>query len=230
MDHQILISKLEHYVIRRIPFNWFKSYLTKRHQFVEINNAQSETLFNECGVPQGSVLGPLLFLIYTNKLLKGTNYSDIYHFADDTNLLCSSKSLKEINKKINFDLKNIVHWLKTNKISLNTNKTEIILFKTKKIDIKKHMNFRTSGQKTNIVKEAKYLGLMLDQHLTFKQHMYTIKLKLNTASSLLAKIRYHVDSRLLKTVYSAIFEPHFRYDCQLWEQAQTQIIKNIEIN
>ena len=115
-----------------IPLNWFKSYLTKRRQFVEINNARSETLINEYGVPQGSVLGPLLFLIYINDLHNATNYSDIHHFADDTNLLYSSKSLKDINKKINFDLKNIVHWLRANKISLNTSKTEIILFRTKK--------------------------------------------------------------------------------------------------
>ena len=87
---------------------------------------------NECGVPQGSVLGPLLFLIYINDLHNATNYSDIHHFADDTNLLYSSKSLKNINKKINFDLKNSVHWLRAHKISLNTGKTEIILFRTKK--------------------------------------------------------------------------------------------------
>ena len=139
MDHQILISKLEHYGIRGIPLNWFKSYLTKRRQFVEINNAQSETLFNKYGVPQGSVLRPLLFLIYINDIHSATNYSDIHHFADDTNLLYSSKSLKDINKKINFDLKNIVHWLRANKISLNTSKTEIILFRTKKNRYRKNI-------------------------------------------------------------------------------------------
>ena len=81
------------------------------------------------------------------------------------------------------------------------------------------MNFRISGQKINIVKEAKYLGLKLDQHLTFKQHMHAIKLKLNRVNRLLAKIRYHVDSKLLKRIYSAIFESHLRYP-QLWGQTQ----------
>ena len=104
VDHQILISKLEHYGIHGIP----------------LNNAQSETFFNEYGVPQGSALGPLLFLIYINDLHDATNYSDIHHFADDTNLLYSSKSLKDIHNKINFDLKSLVHWLRVNKISLNT--------------------------------------------------------------------------------------------------------------
>ena len=100
VDYKILISKLEHYGICRIPLNWFKSYLTKRRQFVEINNAQSETVFSECGVPQGSVLEPLLLLIYINDLHNATNYPDMHQFADDTNLLYSSKSLKDINKKI----------------------------------------------------------------------------------------------------------------------------------
>ena len=129
MDHQILISKLEHFGICWFLLNWFKSYLTKRGQFVEINNAQSETLFNEYGVPQGSVLGPLLFLIYINDLHIVTNYSDIHQFADDTNLLYSSKSLKDINKKINFNLKNIVLWLRANKISL-THYSPVLLFYT----------------------------------------------------------------------------------------------------
>ena len=97
-----MISKLGHYGIRGIPLNWFKSYLTKRRQFVEINNAQWETLFNKYGVLQGSVPGPLLFLIYINDLHNATNYSDIHHFADDTNLLYSRESLKDMNKKINF--------------------------------------------------------------------------------------------------------------------------------
>ena len=76
-----------------------------------------------------------------------TKHAEIHHFADDRNLLYSSKSLKDINQKINFELKNIVHWLRANKISLNTKKTEIVLFRAQKTEIKKNMNFRISGQK-----------------------------------------------------------------------------------
>ena len=117
--------------------------------------------------------------------------------------------------KINFELKNIVHWLRANKISLNTKKTEIVLFRSQKTIIKKNMNFRISGQKINIMKETKYLGMIMDEHLTFKNHMDTVKLKLNRANGLLAKLRHYVNPTLLRTIYYAIFEPHLQYGCQL---------------
>ena len=90
-------------------------------------------------------------------------------------------------------------------MSLNTGKIEIIISRTKKTETRKHMNFRTSGQKINIVKEAKYLGLVLDEHFTSKKHVETIKLKHNRANGFLAKIRYYADLKLLMTLYSAIF-------------------------
>ena len=123
---------------------------------------------------QGSVLGPLLFLIYINDLNKAVSSSKINHFADDTNLLYASKSLKDINKTINFELKNIVHWLRANKIALNTTKTEIILFRSKSIQITKKMNFHLNGQKIQIGTQTKYLGIILDENLNFKSHLYNL--------------------------------------------------------
>ena len=110
MDHDILLSKLEHYGIKGVTLNWLRSYLTQRPQF----------LLNDYGVPQGSVLGPLLLLIYINDLNNEVKDSYIHYFADDTNLLYSSNSLKLFTKTINYDLKNLAHWLKANKISLHT--------------------------------------------------------------------------------------------------------------
>ena len=129
------------------------------------------------------------------QLLRHASLCWLYKFA----LL--KQALQRHNKKIDFNLKNIVHWLRANKVSLNTSKTETILIRTttaKKTEMKKYMNSRISEQKINVFKEAKYLGLKLDQHLTFKQHVHTIKLKLNIANGLL---RYHVDSKPLKTIY-----------------------------
>ena len=150
VSHEILLAKLQHYDVRGVPLNWFKSYLEDRTQYTEINNTSSQILPIENIVPQRSVLGLLLFLLYINDLHNVVQYSDIHPIADDTNLLYSSKSLKDINKKVNFELKNIVHWLRANKISLNTSKTDLILFRSKRKQITKHLNFRISGQKIRL--------------------------------------------------------------------------------
>ena len=113
-------------------------------------------------MPQGSVLGPLLFLIYINDLNEAISHSIIHHFADDTNILFSHKSLKKINKYINHDLSQIIQWFKANRISLNASKTEIIFFHPK-AKTTKHLNIRISGQKINIVKQTKYPGIYLDE-------------------------------------------------------------------
>ena len=137
VNHENLLAKLEHYGVRGVPLNWFKSYLEDYAQYTEVNNTSSQILPMKNGVPQGSALRPLLFLIYINDLRNVVQYSYIHHFGDDTNLLCSSKSLKDINKEINFELKKFVHWLRANKISLNANKTDLILFRSKRKQITK---------------------------------------------------------------------------------------------
>ena len=104
VSHDILLSKLNHYGIRGVAFDWFKSYLSDRTQYTSINNERSEIQTIRYGVLQGSILGPLLFFIYINDLSRSIKNSKIHHFADDTNLLYASSSLKDINKKINFDL------------------------------------------------------------------------------------------------------------------------------
>ena len=123
VNHAILLAKLQHYGVKGVPVNWFKSYLEDCTQYTEVNNTSSQIIPIKNVVAQGSVLGPLLFLIYVNDLHNVVQYSDINHFADYSNCLHSSKSLKDITKKVNFELKDIVHWLRANRISLNTSKT-----------------------------------------------------------------------------------------------------------
>ena len=138
-------------------------------------------------MPQRSVLGPLLFLIYINDLNEATSHYIIHHFADDTNILFLHISLKKINKYINHDLSQIVQWVRANRISLNASKTEVILFRPKTKTITKHLNFRISGQKINTVKQTKYLGIYLDKHPTWNFQLHQIKNKLRRSCGLLAK-------------------------------------------
>ena len=118
VDHQILLKKLEHYGIRGTANKWFKSYLKNRMQFVSINGVSSETILMLLGVPQGSILGPLLILIYINDFHQSVIYSSARHFTDDANLILCNKSIKKIQKQLNIDLKLISKWLNANKISL----------------------------------------------------------------------------------------------------------------
>ena len=136
VDHQILLAKLNHYGIRGISNDWFKSYLSNRNQYVSINGFDSGLTTINCGVPQGSVLGPLLFLLYINDLNQAIKFCKVHHFADDTNLLCLSNSIKKLNKLVNADLKHLVNWLNANKISLNMKKTEMVIFKSKQKNLK----------------------------------------------------------------------------------------------
>ena len=106
VDHQILLAKLNHYGIRGVSNDWFKSCLSNRNQYVSINGYESAI---NCGVPQGSVLGPLLFLLYINELNQAIKFCKVHHFADDTNLLCLSNSIKKLSRLVNADLKHLLN-------------------------------------------------------------------------------------------------------------------------
>ena len=218
VDHSILLKKLNYYGIRGLTNNWFKSYITNRSQHVTIQNKTSSDTNIIHGVPQGSVLGPLLFLIYINDLHTAITHSKTYHFADDTSLIYSNKSLKKINTHVNHDLKLLYEWLKANKISLNTKKTEIMLFRSKNKIINKHLNFRLSGTKINLSKTVKYLGLILDEHLTWDHHLKLLSTKVSRATGMLAKIRHYVPTNVLYNIYYAILQSHLTYCCQIWGQ------------
>ena len=131
VEHDILLAKLEHYGIRGITNEWFKPCLFDRKQFVSINGHVSNKASVKYGILQGSVLGPLLFLIYINDIDHAIKFFKVHHFAYDTNLVHSSKSVKKLNKYINIDMKNLFNWLNANKISLNIKNTELVIFKHK---------------------------------------------------------------------------------------------------
>ena len=160
----------------------------------------------------------MLFLIYINDLNSAIGFSYIRHFADDTNILYKNHSLKKINQRINFDLKNIVKWLRANTIALNTSKTEIVLFRTPRKPITRKISFRISGQKIKPKSSAKYLGLIIDEFLNWRTHYTILRSKLERSIGLLAKLRYYVSPNLLRTVYYAIFGSYLRYGCQIWGQ------------
>ena len=131
VEYQILLGKSNHYGICGVSNDWFKSYLSNHSQYVSINGYESGLAAINCGVPQGSVLGPLLFVLYINDLNQAIKFCKVHHFANDTHLFYLSNSIKKLNKLVNADLKRLVNWLNANKISLNVKKTEMVIFKSK---------------------------------------------------------------------------------------------------
>ena len=218
VNHSILTDKLSHYGIRGTANNWFKSYLNNRYQFVSINGAESHPIPILHGVPQGSVLGPLLFLVYINDLHCAINFSSVYHFADDTNLLNISSSVKRTQKQVNLDLKSLYKWLLANKISLNCSKTELVIFH--KIGFKTDFNLKIklNGHKLFPSDSIKYLGVHLDPTLSGKAHCKILASKLRRANGLLSKIRHYVPKRELYSLYHSLFSSHLTYGLQIWGQ------------
>ena len=218
VDYQIMLAKLNHYGIRGVSNDWFKSYLSDRHQCVSINGYESGLAAINSGVPQGSVLRPLLLLLYINDLNQAIKFFKVYHFADDTNLLCLSNSIKKLNKLVNADLKYLVYWLNANKISLNAKKTEMVIFKSKQKKLEDELKIKLCGKRLYPTESVKYLGVKIDTNLTWQHHVNDLFIKLNRANALLFKIRTYVSPKTIRSIYFAIFDSHLSYCCLVWAQ------------
>ena len=161
-------------------------------QFTGVNSYKSNMKQLKYGVPQGSVLGPLLFILFINDLLLAVQYSSVHQFADNTNLVVVEELLKQLNKKVNRDLKLTVELVTANKLSLNAKKTEIIILKLRNKTITKHLSFRLSGQKIKSTNQVKYLGDILQENLHWNKYLSNLGKKLSHSVGLLSKIRYYV--------------------------------------
>jgi len=168
VDHDILLAKLRATGADDSSVNWFTSYLCNRKQFVFANGAVSDNEFIKCGVPQGSILGPLLFTVYVNDMCRDV-LSDLYLYADDSMLLVSGKSVTEIEKTLTEEMHKLNNWLQSNKLSLHLGKTESILFGSKrKLKKASSLNIWCNNVKLEAKSSVKYLGAEFDQDMSGK--------------------------------------------------------------
>ena len=164
------------------------------------------------------VISYIYIYIYINDLHYSIKFCKLYHFPDDTNLINFNSSIKIIYKQVNKDLKTLHDWLNANKICLNVSKTEFVLFRSTKKQMDFGFKLKLNGKRLYPTNLVKYLGVKIDEHLTWKPHTYGISTKLNKANAMLSKIRHFVDQKTLKAIYHVRFESHMYYSSLVWTQ------------
>ena len=182
-----------------------------------------------CGVPQSSVLGPLLFLLYINDIYRSSEILKFHLFADDTSIFYSAKDSQKMEDSINHELKSLAIWLNANILTLNVSKSSFVVFhppRKKVTPIKLIINNSHIPEKIH----AKYLGVFIDKHLTWFHHIHQINTKLSRALGILSKLRHNLPLYLLKTVYHAFFKPHIDYCINIWTCTSTTILEPIAIS
>ena len=217
VDHNILLEKLNHYGIRGIANSWFASYLSNRSQYVACNKHNSTRLPIKCGVPQGSILGPILFLMYINDLNQISSILRTIMFADDTNLFLSGKNINVLEQMLNKELEILTAWFNTNLLSLNIKKTSYIIFSNRK---KASINIILSGTPINIVDETKFLGVIISSNLSWNKHIDVVLSKISKTIGIISKVRHLLPVLGTRTLYVTLVEPYLGYCNIVWAQSK----------
>ena len=195
LNHQILLSKLEHYGIQGVALQWIDSYLSNRLQFVQFNQSRSSDQIMRCGVPQGSVLGPLLFLIYINDLPNATNLTETVLFADDTSIFYSHSNITHLIATLNNELNNINIWMKANKLSVNIEKTNYIVFKSRQKKINDNFALFYDTKLLKQKHDVNFLGVYIDENLNWKPHINHVCNKISKSIGILYKSRFYLSTK-----------------------------------
>jgi len=228
INHKILLRKLKYYGVRNIAYNLLESYLTNRKQYVAFDNTHSSLRTIETGVPQGSILGPLLFIIYLNDFHLASNFFHPIIYADDTTLSAALRTFdrpgQDRDTNINNELNNISLWLKLNKLSLNISKTKAMLFH----DVHKlvtYPNIYINGTSIDFVDTFDYLGIMLDKNLTWKPHLSKISVKMSKVVGIMCKMKNILSQNILLTLYNSLFLPYLNYGILCWKSKIKEVVK-----
>ena len=182
------------------------------------------------GVPQGSVLGPLLFLLYINDFNKCSSFFNFHIFADDTNLFCTNRSLSALELSVNENLKSVSSWLVANKLSLNIDKTNFIIFHPRQKAVNHKVILHINGQKLEQVKCIRYLGVYIDCNLTWKNHIQYISKKIKRSVGILSKIRHYVPLAILSQLYYTLIFPYLSYAATTWGNTYLTTLKPLTIH
>ena len=224
INHNILLSKLYHYGIRGKALEWFRSYLSDRQQFVYLNGCKSSLKPILCGVPQGSLLGPLLFLCYINDISHSSHVLSFILFADDSSILYTHKNPITLLNTINNELVCLNEWIFANKLSLNIQKTHYMLFSNSLHNLPGQILLNQIP--ITRVNSIKFLGLHIDDHLTWNTHLTHLNKLISRNAGVIYRLKSIFPRRILLMLYSTIILPHLNYGILAWgSSAKIQINK-----
>ena len=246
ISHTILLKKLKKIGIHGLELEWFKNYLSNRNQFVYTNGEKSDLLGISKGVPQGSILGPILFLVYINDIKNCTSLMTLL-FADDSNFLISGKDLNEIIEILNIELKNICDWFRCNEMSLNPTKTKFMIFNKREdsitwdqIKIKLDFNNENENDTDKIrylgyinqqseIPAIKFLGVFIDSQLNFKYHIEYLRKKISRSLFLINRVKHILCEKSLVTLFHSFINSHLLYCLPAWSCGLESSIKPLVV-
>lgn len=228
ISHDILKTKLQYMGIRGMCYDWLVSYLNNRCQYVSINDVDSEIITNsKFGVPQGSVLGPLLFIIYCTDLHRIIENGNVVSFADDTNILYRDGNVKSLESKVNDDLTVLNKWFACNKLSLNVQKTNYCVYSKRKVT---ENALRIHLSSTPIRREytVKFLGLYIDDKLMWTPHVKFVSKKISPYMYVLKRLRNCINTATKKLIYNSFILPHLHYGIINWASCSIQLKHEVQ--
>ena len=225
LNHDILLKKLEHYGFRGKFLNLLRSFITDRKYFVSANGIKSDTKTVNNGVPQGSTLGPLLFLIFVNDMSNSSDIFKFIQFADDTTTTHRGKNRERVIQTVENELVKVLEWLTANKLIINLQKTHTMLFTNKRGDRTIPIIIRNAELQQK--DDCKFLGIYIDKELNWKAHIKYIANKVSKNVALLGRLKHTFPKPILKNLYSTLILPYLNYCNIIWGAADKTCIQNL---
>lgn len=228
ISHSILAEKLSVYGIRGPALRWFVSYLSNRSHFTVFNNTNSSLKSSNSGIPQGSVLGPILFLLYVNDIVRSSNLLNFLLYADDTTVYLQGQDLVTLQNTMNSELFLVSKWIKSNKLTLNLSKTNYMISHSK-YTLPGNILIKIDDYSIHKVNVVKFLGVLIDNNLMWKYHIDEIKVKISKLIGIIYRIRSSFNLLNLKQIYLSLIYPYFIYCSSIWGGAYSTYTQSLFI-